>query len=72
MYITATSDSQKCVVREVKLEHSHDVSQATRASYPDIRRLPPDVKAEAANMLSMGVKVELFFEDNCLNSQERC
>ena len=59
MFITATRDSQEMVIREVKLEHSHDeVSQAIKASYPESRRLPPDVKAEAPNMLAMGVKVE--------------
>ena len=46
------------MVKETVLDHSHDVSKEIKASYPENRRLPADIKAEAANMLSLGVNVE--------------
>ena len=58
IYIVATSDSNELVVMETILDHSHKISKEIKASYPENRRLPADIKAEAANMLSMGVNVE--------------
>lgn len=70
LYVVATRDSQELVIRDVKLEHSHNVSQAIKASYPESRRLPPAVEAEAASMLSVCVHVEhLRRKDTCLRNQ---
>ena len=54
----ATRDNHELVVKETILDHSHEISKEFKASYPENRRLPVDMKAEAVNTLSLGVNVE--------------